>query len=205
MFEDPYAIDYQARIPANSQVDELFRKRWSPRAFRKTDIPAEILSSIFDAARWSPSCFNDQPWTFLTSSGKADFDVFYQLLTEFNQAWAGQASLLGFVIARKHFMRNDKENGLAEFDCGAAWMALTLQARMHGLYTHGMGGIRRDAIYETFNIDPQRYQAVCGFALGVLDKAEQLPDDLRAEERPSPRRELSAIWQRGQFTPAVQT
>lgn len=201
MFDDPYTIDYRARIPVNDQVNEIFYKRWSPRAFRKTDIPESVLASIFDAACWSPSCFNEQPWTFLTSSGESDFDVFYQLLTEFNRAWAQQASLLGFIIARKHFARNNKENGLAEFDCGAAWMALTLQARMHGLYTHGMGGIRRDAVRETFNIDPQRYQVVCGFAIGKLAEAGGLPDDLRNEEKPSPRHELSTVWQRGKFTP----
>ena len=108
---------------------------------------------------------------------------------------------MGFVIARKHFSRNGKENGLAEFDCGAAWMALTLQARMHNLYTHGMGGIRRDAIYETFAIDPRRYQAVCGFAIGALAEADGLPDDLRAEEKPSPRNKPSVMWQRGTFSP----
>lgn len=203
MYDDPYIIDYQARTPANRHVNEIFYKRWSPRAFRKTAIPADVLASIFDAAHWSPSCFNEQPWTFLTSSGESDFDVFYQLLTEFNRAWAQQASLLGFMIARRHFSRNNKENGLAVFDCGAAWMALTLQARMHNLYTHGMGGIRRDAIYETFAIDQQRYRVICGFALGVLATAEQLPDDLRQEEKPSPRRALADVWQRGKFSPCA--
>ena len=38
---------------------------------------------------------------------------------------------------------------MAAFDCGAAWMAMTMQARKYGLYTHGMAGIDREAVYQT--------------------------------------------------------
>ena len=108
-------------------------------------------------------------------------------MTEFNQGWAHQASLLGFMVARKHFEHNGKLNQLAVFDCGAAWLAMTLQARLLGLYTHGMGGIKREEIYKAFDLDPAAFEVICGFALGYIDSAE---------DKPSERKPLEQIWQR---------
>ena len=188
-------IDFSERDPADG-VDPLFYQRWSPRAFNKKPIDEKTLKTIFDAARWAPSCYNDQPWQFITSNGEQDFDFFYNLLTEFNQAWAHRASLLGFIIARKHFEHNGKPNQVATFDCGAAWLAMTLQARQLGLYTHGMGGIKRDEVYKAFDLDTNKFEVICGFALGYIDSAKQLPEDLAEIEKPSPRKPLEQIWRR---------
>jgi len=189
-------IDFSQRNPANG-VDPLFYQRWSPRAFNNKPIDEETLKIIFDAARWAPSCYNDQPWLFITSSGDHDFDFFHSLLVEFNQTWAHRASLLGFIIARKHFEHNGKPNHSAVFDCGAAWLAMTLQARQLGLYTHGMGGIKREEIYQAFDLDATKFEVICGFALGYLDSPNRLPADLAEQEKPSARKSLAQIWQRG--------
>ena len=192
----PIEIDFSQRNPANG-VDPLFYQRWSPRSFNKQPIAEEKLKTIFDAARWAPSCYNDQPWQFITTSGDEDFDFFHNLLTEFNQAWAHQAPLLGFIVARKHFEHNGKPNQVAAFDCGAAWLAMTLQARLLGLYTHGMGGIKREEVYKAFDLDPAKFEVICGFALGYIDSAEQFPEDLTEIEKPSDRKALEQIWHRG--------
>lgn len=197
-FETNYDVDFSKRTPA-SGADDLFHRRWSPRSYKKVDIPQEILASIFDAARWSPSCFNEQPWLFVTSSGEEDFDLFLNLLVEMNQQWAKNASLLGFIFARRNFSHDNSPDLWAPFDCGAAWMALTRQANMHGLYTHGMGGINKAATYEALNVSADEYEVICGFALGVIDRPEELPEEFATREFPSPRKELSEIWQQGPF------
>ena len=46
-------------------IEELLRRRWSPRAFAERPVEPEKLASMFEAARWSPSCFNEQPWSFI--------------------------------------------------------------------------------------------------------------------------------------------
>ncbi len=191
-FKPPYEVDFSRRDPA-AGVDELLHRRWSPRSFKKVALPEHTLRVIFDAARWAPSCYNDQPWHFITNVGAADFDSFLELLVAGNQQWAKNASLLGFIVARKHFRHNGKPNNSAAFDCGAAWLSLTLQARRFGLYTHGMGGIKRDEVYPALGLDAEKHQVICGFALGVLDA----PHDPDADERPSARTPLAAIWHRG--------
>lgn len=191
-----YEVDCTERA-GDAVADALFYQRWSPRSFTGRELPEETLRTIFDAARWSPSSRNDQPWLFVTSSGASDFDVFLNLLTEGNQQWARSASLLGFIFARKNFEHNGKPNATAAFDCGAAWMAMTLQARRLGLYTHGMGGIKRDEVAPALRVDAEKYRVICGFALGEIAPPELLAADLAAGEKPSPRKPLPEIWRRG--------
>ncbi|MFW5887994.1 MAG: nitroreductase family protein, partial [Bacteriovoracia bacterium] len=110
-----------------------FLDRWSPRSFAKEPIFQETLDTLFEAARWAPSCYNDQPWTFLYANEENDLEVFRSLLVEKNQKWANNAPVLSFLIARKNFAFNDRPNNWAVFDCGAAWMSLALQANTMGL------------------------------------------------------------------------
>lgn len=195
-FKSHYVADFSARNP-EPITDKLFSERWSPRAFQQAQIPEVALQAIFDAARWSPSCFNEQPWQFITAANKSDgrFEEFLALLVDSNQSWAKHASVLGFIVAKRHFDQNQKENKTASFDCGAAWMAMTLQARMFGLFSHGMAGIHYDEAYTTLNVDRTSHQVICAFALGILDTPDQLPEALQAREKPSPRKPLSDIWQ----------
>jgi len=195
-FKSHYVPDFSDRNP-QPITDKLFSERWSPRAFQKIEIPTVALEAIFDAARWSPSCFNEQPWQFITAANAAGgrFEQFLELLVETNQSWAKDASLLGFIVAKRHFDHNQKDNNTASFDCGAAWMAMTLQARLFGLFTHGMAGIKYDEVYEALNIDPTSHEVICGFVLGVLAAPDNLPDGFRDKEKPSPRKSLNDIWQ----------
>lgn len=197
IYENNYEIDFSNRNPLDL-VDELFPQRWSPRSFRKQELQSEIVRAVIDAAHWSHSAFNEQPWRFLTSTNNT-FDQFLELLVEKNQLWAKNASLLGFIIARKNFSHNDKNNKWANFDSGAAWMGLTLQARKFGLYTHGMAGIKRDDVYSSFGIDQDKYHVICAFALGIIDKPEKLDESFQKMEKPSVRKPLEKVWKIGKW------
>jgi len=185
-------VDFSTRqtLP---EVDPQFIRRWSPRAFQKEAIPAQDLAAIFEAARWSPSCFNDQPWRFYTSTD-ATFDAYLNLLNAANQTWAKNAAILGFVVSRQHFRHNDKPNAFADFDAGAAWMALTLQAHSLGYHTHGMGGVNFDAVYEYLQLERDKFRVICGFALGLRGDPSTLTPEQQAKEKPSGRVALEEIW-----------
>lgn len=196
VFEDRYEIDFSARNP-KERVDKLFHQRWSPRSYEKKEIPLEILNAIFDAARWSPSCSNDQPWLFKTSSNQSEFDLFMTLLEERNQIWAINTSVIGFIFSKKVFSKSGKTNNYAAFDCGAASMAITLQARMFGLYVHTLAGIHKDKVSNILKVPEEDYDTVCGFTIGVLDLPGKLPDDFFKREKPPGRKTLDEIWQHG--------
>lgn len=188
------SINFDARENSTG-VDDLFIQRWSPRAFEKTSIDDATLTRILEAARWSPSCFNAQPWRIYTSTEET-FDACLNLLVEGNQSWAKDTSVIGFIVAEKNFEHNGKPNSFAAFDCGAAWMSLTLQARMEGLYTHGMGGIKADEVAQYLKIDTEQSEVVMGFTIGKLADLSQLSEEQQSNETPNSRKSLSEIWRK---------
>ncbi|MCB1844986.1 MAG: nitroreductase family protein [Halioglobus sp.] len=179
--------DYQnaARRSELEGLEPIITQRWSPRAYL-SDAPAPAdLARVFEAARLAPSCYNEQPWHFYTST-EASYQTFLDLLVQGNQEWAATAPVLGFVATRRSFTRNGKENYHADFDAGSAWMAMSLQARALGLYTHGMGGIEYDRVYEALRISRDHWKLLCGFAIGKLDP--------EGEEALSQRKPLADVW-----------
>jgi nitroreductase len=184
---------------AQANVDPLFLERWSPRAFEPTPLAEETLASLFEAARWAPSCLNEQPWLFVYARSEPDRSRFASVLAESNQTWARQAPVLAFVFARRRFSKNDTPNRWAGFDAGAAWMSLALQARLLGLDTHAMGGFDEERVYEALGVPRDDYQAMAAIAIGRRGPAEGLPDALASRERPSPRKDLSAVAHEGGF------
>lgn len=181
------------RKTASTKLDSMFIERWSPRAFLPDPIADEDIATIFEAARWSPSCFNEQPWRFVYARQPEDLQRFRSVLVEKNQIWASNAPLLALVFSQKSFTQNDKSNRWADFDTGAAWMALTLQANKLGLYTHGMGGFDVEKAYAATGIDPNQFNAICAIAIGKRGDANILPDDLKDGESPSGRRSMNEI------------
>ena len=59
--------------PVDHAVHELIKKRWSPRAFSSKSVSEQDLLSLFEAARWAPSSYNEQPWRFIVASQSDDF------------------------------------------------------------------------------------------------------------------------------------
>jgi len=163
----------QERV-SSAGIEPLIAHRWSPRAYLSDPVGEQDLALVFEAARLAPSCYNEQPWRFFTSTENSRA-LFLDLLVEGNQAWAKTAPVLGFIAASRRFERNGKENYHAAFDSGAAWMAMSLQARALGLYTHGMGGIEYERVYEALGLDRDQYQVICGFSIGRLDPAGNEP------------------------------
>ena len=179
--------------PRNPEFDTdfMFVDRWSPRAFRSEPVGAEDLARLFEAARWTPSCFNDQPWVFLYATSDQDRARFAAILDEANQSWATRAPVLLFILARRNFARTGKPNRYASFDTGAAWMALALQARKLGLHTHAMAGFDRDRAYQELEIPRAEYEVIAAVAVGRRGDPETLPDQLKRIEAPNARRPQS--------------
>ncbi|MEZ4818995.1 MAG: nitroreductase family protein [Bdellovibrionota bacterium] len=106
---------FSIRNQAGPLADDMFVKRWSPRSMVKGEVPDQDLLKMIDAARWSPSCFNDQPWHFVFSTD-ATYDLFLDLLVDANKLWCKNASRIGFVLARKNFMHSGENNFFAHFE-----------------------------------------------------------------------------------------
>ena len=181
---------------ASADVDPLFIDRWSPRSFSSDPLSDAEIATIFEGARWSPSSFNRQPWLFVYETDGPDRDTFDSILMPGNQAWATKAPLIGYIFAETK-TQDGRRPRTAEFDTGAAWMALALQARSLGLYSHAMAGIDHDTVYEKLGVSDEFYTAMCGFVVGKIGPREALPEDVQERESPNDRKPVSEITHKG--------
>lgn len=191
-----------ARTPAHP-VDPIFTERWSPRAFTGEELSVEALMTMLEAARWSPSSYNSQPWRFLWARrGTPYFDTFLNLLVAGNQSWCKDASALVFVASSTTMSvpgKNEPQPSRTHsFDAGAAWMALSMQALKMGWHTHGMIGLDYDAAAQTLKV-PDGFHLEMGIAIGRRDEPAKLPESLRKREAPNDRKPLSETAFEGGF------
>jgi len=176
-------------------INPLLENRWSPYAFSDRPVTAENIASLFEAARWAPSSYNEQPWRYIVAT-REDGEAFERLLSalaEPNREWARHAPVLALGIARKDYSRTGAANRHARHDLGQASANLTVEATARGLSVHQMGGILPDRARELYEI-PDEYEAVTALAIGyVCDEPEDgdvLGDRDRAQRSRRPLTEL---------------
>ena len=182
-------------------IEELLRRRWSPRAFAERAVEPEKLARLFEAARWSASCFNEQPWSFIvaTRDDEAEFARLLSCLIEGNQAWASHAPLLMVSIARLNFMQNGKPNRHAIHDVGLATAQMIVQAMAMGLFVHPMAGFYPDKVRELYGV-PEGYEPVAAIAAGYAGDPVALSESLRQRElAPRVRKPQEDFVYRGRF------
>src|ERR687891_289287 len=130
----------QARIPTHN-INPLFLNRWSPRCMSGEELSDGELMALFEAARWAPSSYNNQPWRFIYAKRNTEsWNKLFDLLYDGNKVWAKNAAVLVVVISRKNFEYNEKPSITHQFDAGSAWENLALEACDREIATHGMQG-----------------------------------------------------------------
>jgi len=169
----------------SSNIHELIAKRWSPRSFDPDKpVTRDDLLALLEAARWAPSCFNDQPWRFIVCDKSCDdtsWQKAFALLAEKNQLWAKNAPVLMLAVATSKFNHNGSPSRWGMYDTGAASMALCLQAVALGLAVHQMGGYDHVKAREVFGI-PDDCTPMAMMAVGYQADADWLADDFKASE-----------------------
>jgi nitroreductase len=164
-------------------VIDLIKNRWSPRAFSGDSVEEEKIMSLLEAARWAPSCFNEQPWNFIIfkKENNDEFNKIIEVLSPRNKLWAKDAPLIMLSVAKTNFEGNGKTNRHALHDVGAAVTNLTLQATSMGIYVHQMAGFDSEKAKQLFNI-PEGYEPVSAIAIGYYGSIEELPDEFKKAE-----------------------
>jgi nitroreductase len=180
--------------PAHT-IHELLVKRWSPYAYAGREVlPAEVRS-LFEAARWAASSYNEQPWRYIvaTKSNPGEFERLLSCLVQGNQDWAKDAPVLALGCAVLHFSRNDKPNPAAIHDLGLASANLTLEATARGLVVHQMIGILPERARELYRI-PAGVEPKTGLAIGYAADPNTLPEKYRERDlAPRARKSLTEL------------
>ncbi len=187
--------------PAEHPIHEVLGARWSPHVFDPDrPVDTDTLLSLFEAARWTMSSYNEQPWRYVVGVRGAGDGVWEQVLgvlAEGNRAWASNAPVLALGVATRDFARNGKPNRSALHDLGAASASLTFEATSRGLGVHQMAGVDRDGARAAFELD-ESLEVATALAIGYPGDPSNVDDDLAARDRTArERKPLDEIIVRG--------
>jgi nitroreductase len=183
------------RLDTRAPLHDILSQRRSPRAFSERAIEPAKIVSLFEAARWSPSSANEQPWNFIaaTTSDTRTYTTIAAALMEGNRRWALHAPLLVVGIAQTTYLKSGTPYRHAWYDLGQSIAHLTVQASSIGLSVHQMGGFDANQLHTSLSI-PDGYDVVVVLAIGYAEHPATLPDDLRSrEEAPRMRKPLEAF------------
>lgn len=184
---------------ADYPILDLFLRRWSPRAMTGEPLSDDELNTLFEAARWAPSTYNEQEWRFLFARNRSEhWPTFFNLLVEGNQAWCKDAAVLLVICSKKTFTQNGKPNPVHTFDCGAAFENIALQAAHMGLVCHGMQGFNYSKARADLKVLDD-YDVEAMVALGRPADVDVLPEPLQEREVPTGRKPIGEITCEGTF------
>ncbi len=190
------------QYPINTQL----ASRWSGRAYDpEKNLSSQDLITLAEAARWSPSCFGDEPWRLIfcdKATNEAAWLNAFNCLVEGNQSWAKDTPVIVIILSDSLFSQNEKPNRWGSYDTGAAAMSLCVQATEMNLMTHQMGGFNADKVKQLFNI-PDRYSPMAMMTVGYQMAKENIPDDMKERELADRQRKplgecfFDGVWGKG--------
>jgi len=171
-------------IPKTS-INPLLAERHSPYRFDPARaVEAEALRALFEAARWSASAFNAQPWRYIVGVKARDPELWEKvlgILVEGNQGWAKHVPVLALGLVVTDFAHNGKPNQWAIHDLGAASASLTLEATHRGLSVHQMAGIEPEKAVTQFDL-AATIQPVPALAIGYEGSNPQLDESFSSRD-----------------------
>lgn len=182
---------FEKTIDTAAPIHELLQKRWSGVAFDPArTVEDSALRSLVEAARWAPSCFNEQPWRYVICNKSSQSEAWqraFDCLWDLNKTWCVAVPVLVVVCAKTNFSHNGQANPWAIYDAGAASLNICLQASGLGLMAHQMAGFDAQKARAEFAI-PEGFTPLAMIALGYQLPLDAVPDALREKELASRRR-----------------
>ncbi len=182
-------------------IEEILKRRWSPRAFSDRIVEPEKLRSLWEAARWAPSSFNEQPWHFIvaTRDKPAEHEKLLSCLVEKNQQWARNAPVLMISLTELNFAKTGKPNRHAFHDVGLAMGNLLVEATALDLFVHQMAGFSPEKVKELFTV-PEGFEPVAAIAIGYGADPSTAPEAFRQQETaPRSRKSINSFVFEGKW------
>jgi nitroreductase len=168
---NPHADLHGARGAALENL-KLITTRRARRRLLPDEIPSDSLLRILEAARWAPSCANNQPWKYYLCTGETAAAVREALLG--GNYWADNAP--AYIVAsvdRSDSCQLDDDREYALLDLGFSMQNLLLQAHAEGLVAHPMAGMKPLKVKEILSIS-ENYRVMALISLARLGGDREL-------------------------------
>jgi nitroreductase len=171
-------------ITTDFPIQSLLSERWSPFAFDDRRVSPNDLLALLEAARWSASAANEQPWTYFiaTRDEPEEFARLLSCVEDVNMPWAKFAPVLMLGCARLTLEHSGQPYATAEHDLGLASANLVFEATARGLSVHQMIHIHRDRARQLYQI-PEGVKPVAGIAIGYAGADGRLTEPFQKEDR----------------------
>ncbi|ADU11319.1 nitroreductase [Micromonospora sp. L5] len=149
----------------NGVVHPLLTPPASTQIFDGSALPWTRLAGLLEAARWTASSWNRQPWRFVVGrNGDRTFQEVHGALTPANRTIAGDAGALVLALRQVRGVDGAPLIG-TEYELGLAVARLSVQARATGWHTVQLGGFRRRALVAAFEV-PAEFEPFVVLAVG---------------------------------------
>ncbi|MCS6961903.1 MAG: nitroreductase family protein [Deltaproteobacteria bacterium] len=164
------------RIISKKLYCDFLAYRWSPRVFSEKPVTHDELDSLFEAARWASSSYNEQEWRYIYAvKNSKEFSVFLNFLTKSNRQWAKNAYVIVVLVGKKYFSHDGSHNKSFQLDCGISLGYLMAESALRGIAVHAMAGFDKGKISEYLKLSDE-YEPLCCLAIGHYSSS------LKAEE-----------------------
>ncbi len=165
-------------------IQTLITDRWSPFAFDDRPVAHEDLLALLEAARWSASAANEQPWSYViaTRDEPEEHARLLSCVEDVNMPWAKFAPVLMLGCARLTLEHSGQPYATAEHDLGLASANLVFEATARGLGVHQMIHIHRERARQLYQI-PEGVKPVAGLAIGYAGADGRLSESFRKEDQ----------------------
>lgn len=154
-------------------VKEAIEKRRAYRALERVDIEDDTLDELIHATRFTPSCFNNQPWNYVFVRDPDVLEKMKDVMSKGNE-WTFRASMIAAVFSKKDddCIVEGREYHL--FDAGQANGFMILRATELGLIAHPIAGFSEKKVKDVLGI-PDEYTVITLVIFGLhSDEPEKI-------------------------------
>ena len=179
------------------------KNRKSPLIFDGKEVEKEKVKAIVEAARWAPSCRNNQSWNYVFVGRKDRVRKAMEGALSLGNSWAKKAPFL--VAVGTDPSKDCDVNGIPyyAYDTGLSVMSAVIEAEHQGLRIHQMAGWDEKKVRKSVGF-PEKFRVLVVFALGYEGSAKTMWDKLeqRVKDRlvkPRTRKPASENFFFGEF------
>jgi len=186
------------------EFHRVIAARRSLRAFSQRPVEPGKIERMLEAARWSPSCANRQPWRFVVVGADDPSRAAVEETLDPGNAWARRAPALIVAGARRADAAVVESREYFLLDTGMAVMSLLHRGVDLGLLVHPMAGWKEAPLRAALGL-PEDFSPAAVVAVGYAGKSEDLDDATRKkDEKPRARKPLGEVAFRSRWGEPIE-